>query len=97
MSKNITAVSKVVTQEALEAVSQKLVNNVWAIPSRQTPNAEKLLDGAIQRMSVLPDRYDLQVKANTEKVGFYKRAEVNERASRSFYIHSNPWDAQIYR
>ena len=47
MSKNITAVSKVVTQEALEAVSQKLAGNIWAVPSRSSPNAAKLKDGAI--------------------------------------------------
>ncbi len=48
-------------------------------------------------MSVLPSRLDLQVKANSEKVGFYKREELNERSSRSFYITSNPWDDQIYK
>ena len=47
MSKNITAVSRVVTQEALEAVSQRLKDNVWAIPSRSSPHAEKLKDGAV--------------------------------------------------
>ena len=49
MSKNITMLSKAVTQEALEAVSAKLQNNIWAIPSRSSPNAAKLVDGAIQR------------------------------------------------
>ena len=48
-----------VTQEAMEAISQKLVNNVWAIPSRSSPNAAKLQDGAIQRISVTPDRNDV--------------------------------------
>lgn len=95
MSKSI--LSKVVTQEALEAVSQKLTNNIWAMPSRSAPNAEKLIDGAIQRASVLPDRYNLQFSANKEKVGMYKREELNERASRSFYLHSNPWDFMLYR
>ena len=42
MSKNITAVSKVVNQQALEAISAKLVNNVWAVKTRLTPNAERL-------------------------------------------------------
>ncbi len=78
-------------------MSSKLANNIWAIPSRSSPNSKSLLDGAIQRMSVLPDRNYLHVKANQEKVGFYKREELNERASRSFYIHSNPWDANPYR
>ena len=97
MSKSISAISRVVTQEALEAVSLKLKDNIWAIPSRSSPNAAKLIDGAIQRMSVVPDRHSLQVKCNSDKVGFYKREELNERASRSFYIHSNPWDNNAYR
>ena len=94
MAKNISAVSKVVTQEALEAVSSKLVNNVWAVPSRSSPNAAALIDGAVQRMSVAPDRDALHVKSNVDRVGYYKREELNERASRSFYIYSNPWDNQ---
>ena len=47
LSKSISSVSKAVTQEALEAVSAKLENNIWAIASRSSPNAEKLKDGAI--------------------------------------------------
>lgn len=47
MSKQVSALSKVVNQEALEAVSQRLKDNVWAIPSMSSPNAEKLKDGAI--------------------------------------------------
>ncbi len=97
MSKNLTALSKCITQEALEAVTAKLSGNIWAVPSRTSPNAEKLIDGAIQRMSVVPDRGDLQVKANVDRVGFYKRDENNVRSSRSAYIYSNPWDDQIYR
>ena len=97
MSKNITALSKCITQEALEAVTAKLNGNIWAVPSRSSPNAEKLIDGAIQRMSVVPDRGDLQVKANVDRVGFYKRDENNVRSSRSAYIYSNPWDEQVYR
>ena len=42
MQKNITAVSKVVTQEALEAVTQKLQGNIWAVTTRLTPNAALL-------------------------------------------------------
>lgn len=51
------------------------------MPSRAHPNAEKLKDGAIQRMSVSPDRYSLHVKVNTDKVGFYKREQNDETAS----------------
>ncbi len=96
-SKNITAISRVVTQEALEAVSQKLSNNIWAIPSRSAPNAEKLKDGAIQRMSVSPHRDNLYVKMNPDKIGFYKREELNERASKKDHLFSNWWDANQYR
>jgi len=72
----------------------KLFHNIYAIPSRDTPNAELLKDGAIQRMSVQPDRYALHIKENTDKIGVYKRAENNERMSRSLYVNSNVWDNQ---
>ena len=97
MSKNITAVSKVVTQEALETVAQKLKDNIWAIPSRSSPNAAKLKDGAIQRASVAPDFDNLHVKQNPDMVGYYKRSELNEKASRTAYIHSNIWDNAPHR
>ena len=70
---------------------------MWAIPSRLSPNAEKLKDGAIQRMSVSPDRYSLHVKENTDKVGFYKREELNERTSRFMYLNSTPFETYWYR
>jgi hypothetical protein len=69
-------------------VSLKLRDNVWAIPSSSSPNAEKLKDGAIQRISVSPNRYSLHLKTNPDKVGFYKREELNERASRTAAISS---------
>lgn len=43
----ITAISKAMSAESAIAISQKLEANVWATPSRDSPNAEKLLDGAI--------------------------------------------------
>ena len=97
MSKSITAVSKVVTKEAIEAVTNKLQHNIWALPSRTSPNAEQLKDGAIQRMAVAPNRYALHVKENPEKIGFVKREEQNERASRSAYPMSNVWDNNLYK
>lgn len=72
-------------------------NNVWAVASRSSPNAEKLKDGAIQRMSVSPDRYNLHVKSNSDKVGFYKRPELTERASSFLTINSLPWDNYEHR
>ena len=92
MSKYITSVSWVVNQEALEAISGALAKNVWAVPSRTNPNAEKLKDGAIQRQSVSPSRYALQVHENKDKVGFYKREQNDETASLSAYINSSVWE-----
>jgi hypothetical protein len=43
----VTALSKATSAEAAVAISQKLEGNIWATPSRDSPNAEKLLDGAI--------------------------------------------------
>jgi len=48
----ITAISTVAKPEAVAVLNQKLELNVWATPSRKSPNGEKLKDGAIQRASV---------------------------------------------
>ena len=48
-------------------------------------------------MSVTPNTYALHVKENTDKIGVNKRAELNEKTSRSAYTLSNPWDAQYLR
>ena len=53
VSKNVvTGVSRAVHAEAVQVVQDKISNSVWANPSRDSPNAAKLLDGAIQRESV---------------------------------------------
>ena len=50
-------------------------------------------DGAIQRASVSNNREaQLFVKANPEGVGFYKRPELNTKASSGAAYFSNPWD-----
>jgi hypothetical protein len=98
MSKSISAISKVVTQDALEVVSQKLTHNVWARNARSSPNAENLKDGAVQRMSVSPSQNALHIKANPNKIGFYKREELTERASQGAFTATNVWDdPNIYR
>ena len=48
----VTAVSSVVKPEAAAVLNERLNMNVWAQPSRKSPNAEQLKDGAIQRASV---------------------------------------------
>ena len=98
MSKNITAISKVVSKEALEVLENKLQRNVWATPSRTHPNAEKLKDGAIQRVSCTPDLAEPYVKKNPDLIGVYKRPELNERAGQTAAMYSNPWeDFEPYR
>ncbi len=92
MSKMISSVSRVVNQQALEAISQKLNGNVWAVQTSLNPNANKLLDGAIQRKSVVPDSKALHPSVNTDKVGYYKRPQMDESSSRSGLQHSLVWD-----
>jgi len=93
----ITAVSTVLKPEAVAVLDDKLHHNIWATPSRSSPNAEQLKDGAIQRASVQPQGDALRfVKANPHHIGQYKREELNTKASASFW-HSSPWDGQWHR
>ena len=59
--------------------------NPWVLEKRTAPNARKLIDGAIQRVSVSPSRYALHPKVNVERVGYYQAGELNERSSRGAY------------
>ncbi|CDW85115.1 nadh dehydrogenase [Stylonychia lemnae] len=88
MSRSITAVSKVVNQQALEAIQAKLVQNVWAIKTSLNPNADKLRDGAIQRASVSLPREDIHPSFNTDKVGLYKRPQMDETSSGTAYTQA---------
>ncbi len=94
LAKNaISAVSTVAKPEAVAVLNQKLDSNIWATPSRRSPNGEQLKDGAIQRASVMTSGDELRfVKANPDGVGFYKREELNVRASSGSVVWSNPWD-----
>ena len=62
----------------------------YAQVSRNSPNADKLVDGAIQRQSVQPGFYDLAVKVNTDKVGVYKRPQHGMQSSGSVSISADP-------
>ena len=99
LAKNaITAVSTVAKPEAVAVINQKLDLNIWATPSRCSPNAEKLKDGAIQRASVSTMGESLRfVKANEKGVGFYKRPELNVKASEGSFVNSSIWEGQTYR
>ncbi len=89
--------SAVAKKETMNVVKQALKGNIYAYPSRSSPNAAKLIDGAIQRQSVQPDRDNLHYKGNVDKVGAYKREELNARASNSSTRHSCIHDSQMYR
>ena len=93
-----TGITKANSAESLAVVNEKLENNIFATPSRDSPNAEQLKDGAVQRASVtIPKEQYSNVSTNPDGVGVYKRAELNSRASETGNIHSNPWDTQKYR
>ena len=94
----ITAVSAAAKPEAVAVIAQKLDMNIWAQPSRKSPNGEQLKDGAIQRMSISGDVEERAfVAANPKGVGFYKREELNTRASAGGLYHFAPWDGQEQR
>ena len=99
VSKNVvTKVSRAVNPEAVQIVQDKISCSVWATPSRDSPNAAKLLDGAIQRESVsVPIDRLMFTHLNPEKIGAYKRPEHNIRCSASAARNMAPWDRQQYR
>lgn len=72
--------------------------NVWATPSRSSPNAEKLVHGAVQRQSVSVPRERLSfTHMNPEKIGVYKRPEHNVKCSTTAHNWMAPWDTQMMR
>ena len=88
----ISAVSTVAKPEAVAVLNNKLEHNVWCQPSRGSPNGEQLKDGAIQRASVMTSGEELRfVKANPDGVGYYKREELNVKASAGSAVWSDPW------
>ena len=94
----VTAISRVVNAESKVVVQKALDNNVWAQPSRGSPNGEKLKDGAIQRMSVTDQGNKLRyVAANPDGIGFYKREELNVKAGENSFVWSDPSAMQEHR
>ena len=91
--KAVTSISKVVNAENAAVLSNALERNVWSTPSRRSPNGEKLKDGAIQRASVTDMGNRLHyVAANPDGIGFYKREELNVKASVGSAKWMSPWD-----
>ncbi len=97
----ISSVSKAIatTPEAMQLLKDlgSHQQNPWLLKRQTSPNVDKLIDGGIQRMAVSPSRYELHLKMNKEKVGFYKSDELSVRASRTAYIRSNPFEDESYR
>ena len=65
--------------------------NIYAHKSRLSPNADKLIDGAIQRASVQPKRTDLAMKVNTDKTGLTQRPHQGVSSSGSALISLDIW------
>jgi hypothetical protein len=72
--------------------------NTHAQVTRLHPNADKLIDGAIQRASVSATSDELRyVSQNPKGLGSYKRAEQNSKCSAREKLWTNPWDGQRHR
>lgn len=99
VSKNVVSgVSRACNPEAVQVLKDKVANSVWAQPSRCSPNADKLVDGAIQRESVsVPAGMLEYTHLNPEKIGAYKRPEHNVKSSTKDARWMAPWDRQLYR
>lgn len=80
-SKLVQNAIAVVREEASTICKQKMVGNVWAYNSREAPNADRLVHGAIQRQSVsvgMPRA--MYTHMNPDRIGVYKRPELNTKA-----------------
>lgn len=74
------------------------MHNVWAQPSRCSPNGALLKHGAIQRASVTPSGNSLYyTHMNPKRIGSYKRPEHNTRSSGWDFAYTAPWDGQRHR
>ncbi|TNV75572.1 hypothetical protein FGO68_gene6435 [Halteria grandinella] len=85
------ALSKIKDNASLVSLEEKMMrlHNPWRLAKQTAPNADKLIDGAIQRVSVLPRHTELHPLLNQEKVGFYKSDDLTERASRLSYMRQS--------
>lgn len=94
LTKNVvTAVSRAVKAETVQVCQDKIANSVWANVSRCSPNAPKLLDGAIQRESVSISGDQLRhTHLNPDKIGAFKRPELNTKSSARDAFWVSPWD-----
>ena len=72
-------------------MQSQISNNINAYECRNSPNGSKLVDGAIQRASVAPKRFEMAVKVNKEKVGASQRPHQGITSSASAYMTTDPW------
>lgn len=85
-------------REAAQLCEQKLMRNVWAQPSRCSPNGQLLQHGAIQRASVTLDAMSLRyTHMNPKRIGHFKRPEHNTKSSNVDNAYTAPWDTQRHR
>ena len=91
MSRKFSTLAKVVSENASVAVKKSLENNIYAVPTRASPNAAKLIDGAIQRASVQPSRTNVHVALNKEQAGFSAKPFQGTTSSGVGVWTSDPW------
>ena len=91
MSKQLSLISKVAKEQSLVAMRNKLKYSLEATPSRHSPNAAKLIDGAIQRASVQPARNQMSMTRNSEKVGMSRRPHQGVNSSGSAGMTTDPY------
>ena len=84
--KSITAVSKVLNENTLQVLQNKLKGNYAAMPSVNNPNAAKLKDGAIQRASVELPFDKITTSQNPDKIGLRRRPHQGVESSGSAHI-----------
>ena len=65
--------------------------NLNAYECRNSPNASKLIDGAIQIASVAPKRNEMAYKVNKDLVGASQRPHQGITSSASAYMTTDPW------
>ena len=88
--KAITALSKV-GEGGVGTLQKALAYNPLATATSRNPNAEKLKDGAIQRMSVQTPETSIEYKRNVDKVGVSMRPHKGVTSGGSASISTDPF------
>ena len=89
--KMVTTVSKIADSNSVATVQNLAKLNPYSTVTRNSPNADKLADGAIQRAAVQPGCHELAYKVNTDKVGLMMRPHQGVSSSGSAHFTTDPF------